>query len=207
MTKDFYLSGTDGQKSSYFKYLKTISQIAGENISSSELDDFYDLEKVLVGKQLNPEESNNVDKIYNIYTFDEIQSLFPSIDLEKVLAGSGLKKENKILVMNEEMTKEFAGLFTDENLEALKNVAKFSLLMNYGGSLNTAFTDASNTFNKEYLGISGSYSDEEHATMNVASIMPDYKKLYRSMANSWASTKTREFAKYAAEFGTVVRHK
>ena len=28
---------------------------------------------------------------------------------------------------------------------------------------------------------------------------PDYKKLYRSMANAWASTKTREYAKYAAE--------
>ena len=27
---------------------------------------------------------------------------------------------------------------------------------------------------------------------------PDYKKLYRSMANAWASTKTREYAKYAA---------
>ena len=27
----------------------------------------------------------------------------------------------------------------------------------------------------------------------------DYKKLYRSMANAWASTKTREYAKYAVE--------
>ena len=27
---------------------------------------------------------------------------------------------------------------------------------------------------------------------------PDYGKLYRSMANAWASTKTREYAKYAA---------
>ena len=27
---------------------------------------------------------------------------------------------------------------------------------------------------------------------------PDYQKLYRSMANAWASTKTREYAQYAA---------
>ncbi len=174
MTKDFYLSGTEAQKASYLKYLKTVSEIAGENISDKELEDFYNLEKTLAEKKLNPEESNNVDNIYNIYTFDELQSLFPSIDLSRVLNSLGLKKEDKILVTDEELTKEFAKIFTDKNLETLKNAAKLSVLMNYGGALNTAFTDASNTFNREYLGVSGEYSDEELATLNVAGIMPDY---------------------------------
>ena len=174
MTKDFYANGTDGQKASYLKYLKTISEIAGENITDKELEDFYNLEKALADKQLNPQESNNVDKIYNIYTLDEIQALFPDIDLNKVLDSCGLKKEDNILVMDEELTKEFAKIFTDENLETLKNAAKLTVLTNYGGALNTAFTDASNTFNQEYLGVSGSYSDEELATLNLANIMPDY---------------------------------
>ena len=174
MTKDFYAGGTDAQKASYLKYLKTVFEIGGENISDKELEDFYNLEKTLSQKQLNPEDGNNVDKIYNIYTFDEIQSLFPDIDLGEVLNSLGLKKEDKILVTDEDFTKEFAKIYTDENLEVLKNAAKLSVLINYGGTLNTAFTDASNEFNQEYLGISGAYSDEELATLTVANIMPDY---------------------------------
>ncbi len=33
-------------------------------------------------------------------------------------------------------------------------------------------------------------------SMNIKLENPDYQKLYRSMANAWASTKTREYAKY-----------
>lgn len=174
MTKDFYLNGTEAQKASYLKYLKTVCNIAGENITNESLENFFIYEKALAEKKLNPEESNNVDKIYNIYTFDQLQSLFPNIDLNDILTGIGLKKEEKILVMDDGLTKEFAKLFTDENLETLKNAAKLSVLLNYGGALNTEFTDAANTFNQEFLGISGSYSDEELATLNVAGVMPDY---------------------------------
>lgn len=174
MTKDFYLNGTEAQKASYLKYLKTVCNIAGENITNESLENFFIYEKALAEKKLNSEESNNVDKIYNIYTFDQLQSLFPNIDLNDILTGIGLKKEEKILVMDDGLTKEFAKLFTDENLETLKNAAKLSVLLNYGGALNTEFTDAANTFNQEFLGISGSYSDEELATLNVAGVMPDY---------------------------------
>lgn len=174
MTKDFYLNGTEAQKASYLKYLKTVCNIAGENITDESLENFFIYEKALAEKKLNPEESNNVDKIYNIYTFDQLQSLFPNIDLNDILTGIGLKKEEKILVMDDGLTREFAKLFTDENLETLKNAAKLSVLLNYGGALNTEFTDAANTFNQEFLGISGSYSDEELATLNVAGVMPDY---------------------------------
>ena len=174
LTKDFYLNGTETQKVSYLKYLKTVSKIADENISDKEIEDFYNFEKALAEKKLNPQDGNNIDKIYNVYTFDEIQALFPNIDLSAVLESEGLKKEDKILVMDEEITKEFAKLFTDENLKTLKNAAKLSVILGYGGALNTEFVDASNTFNQEFLGISGTYSDEERAAINVSSTMPDY---------------------------------
>ena len=85
-----------------------------------------------------------------------------------------MKKEDKILVIDKGLTEEFAYLFTEENLEILKNSAKLSIILNYGGALNTEFTDAANTFNQEFLGISGTYSDEELAAMSVANTMPDY---------------------------------
>ena len=174
LTRDFYMNGTEEQKAIYIKYLKTVAKIAGEDMTDKEIEDFYNFEKRLAEKELKPEESNNIDKIYNIYTFDEIQSLFPSIDMNKVLESEGLKKEDKILVTDEGLTKEFADYFKDENIETLKNSAKLSLLLTYGGVLSTDFTDASDTFNQEFLGISGSYSDEDRAAITVSGVMPDY---------------------------------
>ena len=174
LTKDFYINGNETQKASYLKYLKTVLEIAGETVSDKQLEDFYNYEKTLAENALNPEDGNNIDKIYNVYTFDEIQAFFPDIDLNEVMASEELKKEEKILVMDEEVMKKFAELFADENLETLKTAEKLSLLLNYGGVLNTGFTDAADTFNQEFLGISGTYSDEERAAINVAGIMPDY---------------------------------
>lgn len=174
MTKDFYASGTDAQKNAYFKYLKTLLTLAGDTADDGKINDFYNFEKALSEKALNPEEYSNVDKIYNTFTLAEISDMLPNIDIASVLKDSGVKEESKILISNPEMIKEFSSLFNNENLETLKTAAKLSLLGSYGGALSTAFTDAADTFNSEYLGVSGSYSDEERAALIVAGTMPDY---------------------------------
>lgn len=174
MTKDFYLSGTEVQKAAYLKYLKTVMELAGEDVTDAQLEKFINFEKSLAEKMLNTEDMNNVDIFYNIYTLEEIQSLFPAADIEKIMCASGLSKEDRILIMDEGLTKEFARLLTDENIEVLKTAAKLSVILNYGSMLSTEFVDAANVFNQEYLGVSGTYSDEERAAIIVSSIMPDY---------------------------------
>ena len=174
MTKDFYLSGTDAQKASYFKYLKTVAELSGEEITDSQLEAFYDFEKSLAEKMMNTEDMGNVDKFYNIYTLEEIHSLFPAVDTEKLMSASGIKKEDKFLITDVGLTEEFARLFTNENIDVLKTSAKLSVILSYGAALNTEFVDAANVFNQEFLGVSGTYSDEERAAITVSSIMPDY---------------------------------
>lgn len=174
MTKDFYLSAAEAQKAAYLKYLKTVMELAGEEITDAQLEEFYNFEKNLAEKMMNTEDMGDVDKIYNIYTLDEIQALFPSVDTEKLLTSSGIQKEDKFLITDVSLTEEFAHLLTDENIEVLKTSAKLSVILSYGAILNTEFVDASNVFNQEYLGVSGTYSDEERAAITVSSVMPDY---------------------------------
>ncbi len=174
MTKDFYEAGTEAQKNAYFKYLKTLLSLAGEPSDDEKINGFYNYEKALSEKLFNPEEESDVDKIYNTFTLSEISDMFSNVDMAEVLKDSGVKEENKILITNPEIVKEFAKKFNDENLEVLKTAAKISLLNSYGGALSTDFTDASDTFNAEYLGISGTYSDEERATLILSNVMPDY---------------------------------
>ena len=174
MTKDFYISGTEPQKAAYLKYLKTVMELAGEDVTDAQLEDYYNFEKTLAEKMLNTEDMGDVDKIYNPYTLEEIQSLFPSVDTEKLLTSSGIKKEDKYLIPDVGLTEEFARLITDENIEVLKTAAKLTVILNYGTMLNTEFVDASNVFNQEFLGVSGTYSDEERAAIIVSSVMPEY---------------------------------
>lgn len=174
MTKDFYLSGTDAQKAAYIKYLKTVMELAGEDVTDAQLEEFYNFEKRLAEKMLNTEDMGDVDKFYNTYTLDEIQALFPSVDSEKLLSSSGIQKEDKFLITDVGLTEELAQLLNDENIEVLKTAAKLTVILSYGTTLNTEFVDASNVFNQEFLGISGTYSDEERATIIVSSVMPDY---------------------------------
>ena len=174
LTKDLYISGTESQKAAYLKYLKTVMELAGEKVTDAQLEEFYNFEKSLAEKMMNPEDNNNVDKFYNTYTLDEIQALFPSVDTEKLLTASGIQKENKFLIMDKGLTEEFAHLLTDENIGVLKTAAKLTVILSYGGTLNTEFVDASNAFNQEFLGISGTYSDEERAAIAVSSIMSNY---------------------------------
>ncbi len=174
MTKDFYASGTTAQKNSYFKYIKTLLELGGESADDNAINGFYDFEKALSEKALNPEDGGNVDKIYNTFGLKEISEWFKDADMNKILSDSGVKEEEKILVTNPELIKEFAHLFNDSNLEVLKTAAKISLLNGYGGALSTGFTEAADTFNAEYLGISGTYSDEERAAMVVSNVMSGY---------------------------------
>ena len=60
MTKDFYISGTEEQKAAYLIYLKTVMELAGEDVTGAQLEEFYNLEKSLAEKMLNTEDMDNV---------------------------------------------------------------------------------------------------------------------------------------------------
>ncbi len=174
MTKDFYTSGTEAQKNAYLKYLKSLLEIAGESDADDKVRDFYEFEKRLAEKSLNPEDAGNVDKIYNTFTLSEISDMFPTMDITCILKDSGIKEEEKILISDVELAEEFSSLFKEENLSVLKTSAKLSLLTGFGSCLSQDFTDVSNTFSREYLGVSGEQSDVDIAVMSVSSVMPDY---------------------------------
>ena len=174
MSKDFYATADEAQKSVYTAYLTKLLTLAGETPDKETVDAYYQYEKTLSKKVFAPGDRNNVDKIYNTVTLDEICAMFPNIDVKTALADSGVKEEAAFYIENPEYVRAYAALFTDDNLDVLKTAAKLALLYGYGGALSTDFVDAANEFNAAYLGVSGSYTNEELAVMIVSNIMPDY---------------------------------
>lgn len=176
MTKDFYESGTEQQYNSYIKYIKSIIMAGGENEETAENDakTFYNFEKRLSKATLEPQDYSDVDKTYNIFTYDELAEKAGNMDLDMLFKCSSFKKEDKIMVTDTGLLDEFAAGYTEENLDELKVVIRVNLLASLGAILSDEIQKAGETFNQEYLGISGSYSDEEKAALAVQNIMPEY---------------------------------
>ena len=176
LPKEFYTGGEGKQYEAYIKYLRNLLYETGESQSNSQKAAlaFYSFEKRLSAASLKPQEQSDVDKIYNVYTFDELKKMAGNIDLEKNLEVSGLKKENRVLITDKGLFDEFAKGYTDDNIEELKAVAKINLIASWGGTLSDKFKELSEKFNEEYLGVSGSYTDEENAVMILQSVMPEY---------------------------------
>lgn len=92
MDKAFYAEADEQLKQIYLDYTaKRLSLINAGNTAAPE--DIYDFGKKLSEKRLSPEEYYDVDKVNNLYFFEQIAKMFPDIDMESVLASSGLKKE------------------------------------------------------------------------------------------------------------------
>ena len=176
LPKDFYQNASEAQYNSYIKYIKGLLLVAGETEENAlnHAKAFYNFEKRLSEASLNPEQLGDVDKIYNIFTYDEIKNKFKNLDIDTVFANSGLKKEDRIMINDTNLTDAIAGIYTNENIEELKAVAKINLISSLGSSLSDKVSKLSQTFNEEYLGIQGSYSDDEKAVLTVQSFMADY---------------------------------
>lgn len=176
LPKDTYQSGTEQQIDSYKRYMRTLFVLGGETEEDAETmaNACYDMEKELSASMLNTEDSSNVDKIYNVFTMQEIRDMYPNVDMDAVFADSELQQGDEIIISDVGLAEAFAEYFTDEHVDTLKAWAKLTVLLGWGGAFNQEFIDASETFNQEFMGVSGSYSPEERAALTLQNTMPDY---------------------------------
>ena len=176
LPKDTYQNGTEQQIESYLNYMKTLFVLGGETEEDADrmANACFEMEKDLSSSMMNTEDSGNVDKIYNVFTMQEIRDMFPNVDMDAVFADSGLQPSDEIIVADLGFTKAFSDYFTYEHVDTLKAWAKLTVLLSWGGAFNQEFIDASNTFNQEFMGVSGSYTPEERAALTVQNTMPDY---------------------------------
>ncbi len=122
---------------------------------------------------LTEEEKADVNLTYNVYTMDELQAMFSTVDLSAVLKSSGLSRQETVIVTDPGLLEAVATLFTEENLELLKLAATHNILVEFSSMLSRDFTDAYNTFDAVVYGIE-SQTDEEVALSKVQSMLSDY---------------------------------
>lgn len=104
-----------------------------------------------------------MDKTYNLFTLGELKTLLPNVDLDAVLAASGIENAERIMVSDVGALKAAAALYDDAHLALLKTAARLALLQSVATSLNQGFMDAYFDFVLAYYGVDARQSNEQIA--------------------------------------------
>ena len=171
MPYDFYYYGTQEQKEAYYKYLRTLLTCAGQTVTDEELDEFLKFETYMLDHMISADEASDLENIYNLFTAEEANNMFSSIDLSKIWLSVGFQKPRKILIEDVGAARALAAYLKQENVGVLSLAMHLNLLHAFSSVLDTKLQDALETVNQEYFGVEGKRTDEEIALSMVKSWM------------------------------------
>ncbi len=163
-------------RAAYLTYLETMLTLGGRTAAQAEEEAlaYFELEQDLAVHMMGREDAGNVDAIYNLYTFDQLQAMFPHVDLEAVRAATGFVADGNIVVDDPGLLEACAAYFDDDHLELLKTVMRLGLLSGFAGVLSSDFTEAAYDLQEAMYGVSGRLPDEELAAQQVQAYLSDY---------------------------------
>ena len=176
LTKEVYAADSGSQKDAYLTYVQKLFELGGADAQSAAADAqrIWEMEKELSTHALDRQDAGNVDLTYNVYTMDQLKALFPTLDLDDIYAQSGLaRSDDQIIVSDAGLLEASPKYFTEEHLDDLKAYLRLSILAGYGGYLSRDFQDAANAYQEDFLGISGTLSDEASATQLIQQYLSD----------------------------------
>ena len=130
-----------------------------------------------------------LDAIENAKTLGELKTLLPNVDLNAVLAASGIENAERIMVSDVSALKAAAALYDDAHLALLKTAARLALLQSVATSLNQGFMDAYFDFVLAYYGVDARQSNEQIAAQQVQALLADY--LSRAYVDEYFSAKAK----------------
>ncbi|MGN0108454.1 MAG: M13-type metalloendopeptidase [Hominilimicola sp.] len=179
LPKEAYSGEADYLKNAYMNYVKTVFMIAGDSEEDAEknMQTVWNIETQLSEVSLNPKDYHDVSKIYNIYSLEELDEIYKTVDMQKVFDGYGYQNKEKINVVDVSLMEKIAELLTDENADSIKTYLRYNLIQSYSSCLGTAFSDAKQKLNEEAYGISGSEPDD----IKAVSLVKEKLSMYLDM--------------------------
>ena len=176
LSQQAYIGENDTQKQAYLKYLKTLLMLCGwdETQAVRDAQAVFDFEAKLSAAALPPAYQYDLDKIYNVYSYEDLCKAFPTVDINTVYEKIGYKPTDTVIVGDVGLMKCVSGLLTEENLDILKLYLKSSIIRYSAERLSQDFCEAKATYMQEAYGISGSVSLETKAASVVSENLYDY---------------------------------
>ncbi|NMA66300.1 MAG: M13 family peptidase [Clostridiaceae bacterium] len=153
-----------------------IQLLAGisEDIALKNAQDIYTLELLLAQNSMSNEEASKIENVYNVFTLDEIEKMFPSVDIKSYIIELGYEDVEEIIITDPDLMIKTGEIFSDENLDILKTYAIYRMVISTASYLSKDMEYAINAFNSTFLGIDTQLSEEDIAFNLVNSVMSSY---------------------------------
>jgi endothelin-converting enzyme/putative endopeptidase len=152
--RDYYLlkgEKYDTYRKAYRDYIVTIEKLAGINEAEARADRIIALETQIAKIHWTPEQSRDVEKIYNPMTRAQLRAFAPQLQWDRALAKLGLANVNKIVVAEKSAIAGEAKLFASAPLETWKDWTAFHFISENAQYLPKAFDDAKFNFYSKTL--------------------------------------------------------
>ena len=166
-------------------YLNKILVLAGysKEDASKKVAQAYQFEKLLAPSIMGSDEfsklTNQYETLYNPYTLDDLDKLAPNLKLKSYIQARTKNKVNKVIVAEPKWLKALDKVYTNDNIELLKNYLEIHFLMGISGDLSEDFLTAAVEYANQITGATGSIPDEEKAMNAVQGFFTDeIGKLY-----------------------------
>lgn len=176
LSKAEYAADAGATKDAYLAYLTTLATLGGADADTAArmAQDFWQVERTLSAARMEQQEYGDADKIYNLYTMDQLRALLPNVDLDGILVASGFAAPDKVMVDDVGLLEAAAAYFDDAHLDTLKTVLKLYLISGFSSTLSRDFLDAATRLQQAMYGTDTSMPDDQLAAQLVQNYLADY---------------------------------
>ena len=176
LQRDYYIDQDDKTKDIRKDYLKHVSkmfQFIGYNVTDADNAAILilDLETKLAEPRLDKVQSRDIRNFNNPMTIDELESLTPSMNWNKLVLDLGIKKSlDQVLVMQPKYMEELNNVLENTSINDLKTLMKWSTIDNSANYLTTEIEKTNWEFySKRLYGSKAQRPAEERALGTVNS--------------------------------------
>ena len=152
--RDYYLlpgEKYDAYRKAYRDYIIEIEKLAGIDDPEARAERIIALETQMAKLHWTPEQSRDVEKIYNPMTRAQLRAFAPQLQWDRALTKLGLGKVDKLVIAEKSAIAGEARLFASAPLETWKDWTAFHFISENAQYLPKAFDEAKFNFYSKTL--------------------------------------------------------
>ena len=176
MSKELYAADSGKQKDAYLNYLTGLYELSGMDSASAQAwaEMYYSMEKTIAAASLSTADLADIDMTYHLYTISQLDEIFPHFHLIENARQDGFATDASILVRDKGLMQAYAKLCTPEHLTELKALMKMNIMSGFAATLSNQVSKLSEQFQRDFMGVEGSKTKEETASMMTQNLLSDY---------------------------------
>ncbi|MCF2513469.1 M13 family metallopeptidase [Sphingomonas sp. G124] len=147
--RDYYLlqgAKYDAYRAAYRAYVTRIQELAGISDAAAKADRIITLETAIAKVHWTPEQSRDIDKIYNPMDRAKLGSFAPQFEWNRALAKSGLGDVNTVVVTETTAVQAIGKLLDSVPLQTWKDYLAYHFVSDHAPYLPSAFDEANFDF-------------------------------------------------------------